>query len=72
MPEDRRQSDRRKGEGWQAHRKGSLKGGACPACGHTLSRVYDDRDSDPSVRCRECARCGARWTTREVFDRRIA
>lgn len=66
---DRRQDERRKG--WQTARKGTTKGGACPECGHTLSRVYDGEDD---VRFRECAKegCGARWTTREVFERRIA
>ena len=57
--------------GWQSERRGTEKGGLCPACQHRLSRVYDGEGGE---RCRECARpgCGARWVTEEVFKRRIA
>lgn len=57
--------------GWQMDRRGTEKGGPCPECHHALSRVYD---GEGDARYRECARdgCGARWVTREVFERRIA
>lgn len=56
--------------GWYKDRKGSEKV-PCPECGYALSRVYD---SEGVERYRECANdaCGARYVTKEVFDRRIA
>ena len=66
-------TDVSKGKGWLASRKGTTKGGPCPDCGHALSRVYDGgNDAEPTRRWRECSRCGTRWTTVEVFERRIA
>ena len=38
----------------------------CPNCGHADSRVTDSRDTGPETRRRrECADCGARFTTYE-------
>ncbi len=38
----------------------------CPNCGHAESRVTDSRDTGPETRRRrECADCGARFTTYE-------
>lgn len=65
MPEIPRKSS----SGWHRARKGTEKGGPCPECGHRLSRVYD---GEGPARYRECAACGTRWRTVEIFERRIA
>ena len=41
----------------------------CPHCGHGDSRVTDSRDTSAEIRRRrECAACGARFTTYERFQ----
>lgn len=44
----------------------------CPACSHEESRVIDSRTSAESIRRRrQCANCGARFTTHERRERRL-
>ena len=44
----------------------------CPVCSHEESRVVDSRTSAESIRRRrQCAQCGARFTTHERRERRL-
>ena len=45
-----------------------MKSLPCPECGHNLSKVTDSRCVGAYTRRRrECAKCGIRFTTHEVY-----